>query len=207
MSLLDPVIGFGSKQRDFVNAKRAYKHRYRWAMKDMKAAGLNPILVASQGIAGSFGSVSGSVGSTGEGGLNKSINTAMSGMRLKQELSNMRANEQLTQGLYAKSIADRLHSTASAEQAQQGSAESRLRQIQMQLDQPRLKNAAAHATEMGIWGPRIDRVLKAAPAIGAAVGGFFGGRFGVKNTGTRNPKRLNNRPMTRAEQIENQARR
>lgn len=35
-----------------------YKHRYQWAVDDMRAAGLNPILAATSGISGSFGGAS-----------------------------------------------------------------------------------------------------------------------------------------------------
>lgn len=35
-----------------------YQHRYQWAMQDMQAAGLNPILAATQGIAGSVNGAS-----------------------------------------------------------------------------------------------------------------------------------------------------
>ena len=43
------------KARSF--AKKMYKHRYQYAMEDMRQAGLNPILVASGGLSGSTGSV------------------------------------------------------------------------------------------------------------------------------------------------------
>ena len=35
-----------------------YKHRYQWAVEDMRAAGLNPILAATSGIGGSFSGAS-----------------------------------------------------------------------------------------------------------------------------------------------------
>ena len=35
-----------------------YKHRYQWSAQDMRAAGLNPILAATQGIGGSIAGVS-----------------------------------------------------------------------------------------------------------------------------------------------------
>lgn len=35
-----------------------YKHRYQWSVQDMRAAGLNPILAATQGIGGSINGVS-----------------------------------------------------------------------------------------------------------------------------------------------------
>ncbi len=208
MSLLDPIIGFGAKQRDAVNAKRFYKHRYRWAMDDMKKAGLNPILTAAQGIAGNFSGTSGSVGSTGNisDAVNKTATTVMSAKRLNQELSNMRSSEQLTNGLYQKSIADRINSVAAANQADQASAESKLRQIALQLDQPRLKHAANHAEEMGIWGPRIDRALSAVPAIASGVGAFIGGRIG-RSQGAPGSKNQKTTREQRARDIENQPRR
>lgn len=43
-----------ANQRNVYN----YQHRYQWAMDDMKAAGLNPILAATQGIGGSVNGAS-----------------------------------------------------------------------------------------------------------------------------------------------------
>jgi len=46
----------GAKARSF--AADMYRHRYRWAMADMRKAGLNPILAATQGIGGSVSGAS-----------------------------------------------------------------------------------------------------------------------------------------------------
>lgn len=57
---------FNKKNMDY-QAKiqeEQYKHRYQWATEDMKKAGLNPILAATSGIAGSLSGVS-SAGSFG----------------------------------------------------------------------------------------------------------------------------------------------
>lgn len=52
-----------SASRRAMNAQIAanrydYQHRYQWSMQDMQAAGLNPILAATQGIAGSVNGAS-----------------------------------------------------------------------------------------------------------------------------------------------------
>lgn len=43
-----------ANQRNMYN----YQHRYQWAMQDMQAAGLNPVLAATQGIGGSVNGAS-----------------------------------------------------------------------------------------------------------------------------------------------------
>lgn len=69
-------LGFLSQanQEDFI--RQMYKKRYRWAVKDMRLAGLNPILAATQGIAGNIqgaspaqlGGVAGALASAGSEG-------------------------------------------------------------------------------------------------------------------------------------------
>lgn len=74
MSWLGDVAGslagsiFGSAVQNHYNSANAaqanawnvenYKHRYQWAVQDMEAAGLNPILAATNGIGGSISGAS-----------------------------------------------------------------------------------------------------------------------------------------------------
>lgn len=50
---LDAALGFASSRsaarQEYKYAKKMYQHRYQWQMKDMQAAGLNPMLAFSQG--------------------------------------------------------------------------------------------------------------------------------------------------------------
>ena len=46
-----------AKQQNEWNVEN-YKHRYQWAMEDMRQAGLNPILAATNGIGGSISGAS-----------------------------------------------------------------------------------------------------------------------------------------------------
>lgn len=93
MGLIGDAMSFGSQQRAQVNAKRNYKHRYRWAMDDMKKAGLNPILTAAQGIGGSFQSGSGQSMSGPD--LQKTASNVMQYKRQKTELDNIRSQTTL----------------------------------------------------------------------------------------------------------------
>ena len=54
-----------------------YRHRYQWATEDMKQAGLNPILAATSGIAGSLSGVS-SAGSFGGDVANAAVGVSNS---------------------------------------------------------------------------------------------------------------------------------
>lgn len=72
-SALGPIISvagslFGQKQQESYNSaasaqanewnKENYQHRYQWATEDMRKAGLNPILAATNGIGGSIAGAS-----------------------------------------------------------------------------------------------------------------------------------------------------
>lgn len=69
-----------------------YKHRHQWEMQDLRAAGLNPILTATGGSAGSVSGVglpsAPDVASIGE----KRANTAMAISRFGKELQQLSAN-------------------------------------------------------------------------------------------------------------------
>lgn len=71
--------------------RNMYKFRYRRTMKDMRKAGLNPILAYQQGV----GSVPSTAGPSSPRvpELGKHVSTAMGIRRLKQELQNMKAVE------------------------------------------------------------------------------------------------------------------
>ena len=53
-----------------------YKHRYQWAVDDMRAAGLNPILAATNGIGGSISGAS--AGTVGMSDIGANMNSARS---------------------------------------------------------------------------------------------------------------------------------
>lgn len=53
-----------------------YKHRYQWAVDDMRAAGLNPILAATNGIGGSIAGAS--AGTIGMSDIGANMNSARS---------------------------------------------------------------------------------------------------------------------------------
>lgn len=61
-SSANALIGFGLNHASTKYAAKLqadmYKHRYQWAVEDMRKAGLNPILAATSGISGSFGGAS-----------------------------------------------------------------------------------------------------------------------------------------------------
>lgn len=47
--IISGVGSYFSGKQAAAQAERMYKHRYRWQMQDLKAAGLNPMLTVSQG--------------------------------------------------------------------------------------------------------------------------------------------------------------
>lgn len=83
---LGSVVGsvLGSAVQDHYNSANAaqanawnvenYKHRYQWAVDDMRSAGLNPILAATNGIGGSIAGAS--AASVGMSDIGSTMNSA-----------------------------------------------------------------------------------------------------------------------------------
>jgi len=63
-----------------------YKHRYQWATDDMRAAGLNPILAATNGIGGSISGAS--AGTIGMSDIGANINSARSSSAAERQAKN-----------------------------------------------------------------------------------------------------------------------
>lgn len=63
-----------------------YKHRYQWAVEDMRAAGLNPILAATNGIGGSISGAS--AASVGMSDIGATMNSARSAGAAERQAKN-----------------------------------------------------------------------------------------------------------------------
>lgn len=63
-----------------------YKHRYQWAVDDMRAAGLNPILAATNGIGGSIAGAS--AGTIGMSDIGANMNSARSSSAAERQAKN-----------------------------------------------------------------------------------------------------------------------
>lgn len=64
-----------------------YKHRYQWAVEDMRAAGLNPILAATNGIGGSISGAS--AASVGMSDIGSTMNSARSASAAERQAKNV----------------------------------------------------------------------------------------------------------------------
>lgn len=64
-----------------------YKHRYQWAVEDMRAAGLNPILAATNGIGGSIAGAS--AASVGMSDIGSTMNSARSASAAERQAKNV----------------------------------------------------------------------------------------------------------------------
>lgn len=64
-----------------------YKHRYQWAVDDMRAAGLNPILAATNGIGGSISGAS--AASIGMSDIGSTMNSARSASAAERQAKNV----------------------------------------------------------------------------------------------------------------------
>lgn len=104
-SVLGSAVDFGfnsagAAQQNKWNVEN-YKHRYQWAVEDMRAAGLNPILAATNGLGGSIaGSSAASVGSSNIGSNMNSAHSSAAAMR------QAKIAESLSTSQIEKNIAD-----------------------------------------------------------------------------------------------------
>lgn len=102
MSWLSDVAGsvagsiFGSSIQNHYNSAASaqqnawnvenYKHRYQWAVDDMRSAGLNPILAATNGIGGSISGAS--AASVGMSDIGSTMNSAKSASAAERQAKN-----------------------------------------------------------------------------------------------------------------------
>ena len=63
-----------------------YRHRYQWAVEDMRNAGLNPILAATNGIGGSIAGAS--AASVGMSDIGSTMNSARSASAAERQAKN-----------------------------------------------------------------------------------------------------------------------
>lgn len=95
---LGSVVGsvFGSSVQNHYNSANAeqankwnvenYQHRYQWAVDDMRQAGLNPILAATNGIGGSISGAS--AASVGMSDIGSTMNSARSASAAERQAKN-----------------------------------------------------------------------------------------------------------------------
>lgn len=87
-----------------------YKHRYQWAVDDMRAAGLNPILAATNGIGGSIsGASAASVGMSDIGSTMNSARAASAAERQAKNAEHLSASQIDKNAAEADSVRQRTH--------------------------------------------------------------------------------------------------
>lgn len=89
-----------------------YKHRYQWAVEDMRKAGLNPILAATNGIGGSIsGSSAASVGMSDIGSTMNSAKAASAAERQAKNAENLAVSQIEKNVAEADSVRQSTHGT------------------------------------------------------------------------------------------------
>lgn len=117
MSWLSDTLGsvtgsiLGSAVQNYYNSADAaqanawnvenYKHRYQWAVEDMRNAGLNPILAATNGIGGSISGAS--AASVGMSDIGSTMNSAKAASAAERQAKNA---EHLAVSQIEKNIAE-----------------------------------------------------------------------------------------------------
>ena len=89
-----------------------YKHRYQWAVEDMRKAGLNPILAATNGIGGSIsGASAASVGMSDIGSTMNSAKAASAAERQAKNAENLLVSQIEKNVAEADSVRQSTHGT------------------------------------------------------------------------------------------------
>lgn len=89
-----------------------YKHRYQWAVEDMRNAGLNPILAATNGIGGSIsGASAASVGMSDIGSTMNSAKAASAAERQAKNAENLAVSQIKKNVAEADSVRQSTHGT------------------------------------------------------------------------------------------------
>lgn len=89
-----------------------YKHRYQWAVEDMRQAGLNPILAATNGIGGSIaGASAASVGMSDIGSTMNSAKAASAAERQAKNAENLAVSQIEKNVAEADSVRQSTHGT------------------------------------------------------------------------------------------------
>jgi len=100
------IIGMGVdahvRNQNWSRQKRAMQEKYQWAVRDLRAAGLNPILAATGGISAGSAPSLGSSNSIGLG--NAAASGLAAGTKAKTSNSEIKKNEALTEAAGAQSF-------------------------------------------------------------------------------------------------------
>ncbi len=154
---------FGGGISSAVAAKEAKKNRqfqermsstaYQRSMKDMRSAGLNPILAYQKGGASTPGGAQANIPDMGP-----AASTALSGVRLKQELRNMKDTQKQIRATTSKIEADEAASLTSAAKTWQNYRMDELGMPRRQLQQMGFSTALdaarglkSQSTKTGNW--------------------------------------------------------
>lgn len=99
-SLISGAFNARQAAKAFDRSVLAYKHRYQWAVEDLRAAGLNPILAATGGMTG--GAPSAQAATMPEP---KGVTDALAAMRARKELALLEAQKAKTEQETSESTA------------------------------------------------------------------------------------------------------
>ena len=181
-SVLGAGLSLGSQALAQNYAKQNYKHRYRWAMKDAKKAGLNPLLIHNLA-----GNVTSPGHSTMAGpDLNKAFSNVTERNKAKDAARTSASQRGLLEAQANKALGDRIVSTESAKLLQQQTLEAKARTVAIEYGLPYAKNQAELQQWLGAEGTRAQWMLQnVATPVTSAVGAFVGGR--LSGGGKKNP--------------------
>lgn len=131
--------------------KENYQHRYQWAVEDMRKAGLNPILAATQGIAGN---VNGASALAASNTMGQSVSAGMSAGAAAESASAAKKQANTAQSLADSQI--QLNQANAAAAAASASGQQQTNQFFMDTYNQRLQEYNLVISNLIKEGKRID---------------------------------------------------
>lgn len=164
------------EQMDF--QERMSSTAYQRAVKDMRSAGINPMLAYQQGGASTPGGAQAQLQDV----VSPAVSSAMAGARVRDELRLLRSQRKFHEAKASEALS---HGNALAAQAVTTAKHGLLMDSQKILADyqiPGMRNIAnMERSRLGRVMPYVDRIMRNLPGLGIILGG---GRLGMRGRGS-----------------------